>query len=72
MAQPPTPLLPTKKFRCFACGNIMEVPQGMPKPAVCSKCGAPAPMIHRIDKGPPGGRGAGRHGAGGGRWLQQA
>jgi hypothetical protein len=47
----------------------MEVPQGMPKPAVCSKCGAPAPMIHRIDKGPPGGVDAGRRGRGP-RWSQ--
>jgi predicted RNA-binding Zn-ribbon protein involved in translation (DUF1610 family) len=64
MAQPPAGI-PTKKFRCFACGNVIDVPQGAPKPSVCPRCGAPATMIHRIDKGPPGGMGAGR--AGGGR-----
>jgi len=70
MAQPPT-VMPTKKFRCFACGNVIEVSQGVPKPLGCPNCGAPAAMIHRIDKGPPGGGGAGRRGAGGGRWFQQ-
>jgi len=64
--------IPTKKFQCFACGNVIGVPQGVPKPPACPKCGAPAAMIHRIDKGPPGGRGAGRRGAGRGRWSQQA
>jgi len=41
-----------KKFQCAACGNIIEVPYGMPKPAVCPRCGAPSIMIHRLDKGP--------------------
>lgn len=67
MAQSTPPTLPTKKFQCFACGNIIEVPRGMPKPAACPRCGAPLMAIHRIDKGPPGGRGAGRRGAGDGR-----
>jgi len=66
MVQPPIPPpLPTKKFQCFACGNIIEVPRGIPKPAACPRCGAPLMAIHRVDKGPPGGRGAGRRGAGG-------
>jgi len=70
MAQPTPPMLPTKKFQCFACGNIIEVPQGMPKPAACPRCGAPITMIHRVDKGPPGGRGTRRRGTGGsGRGL---
>lgn len=75
MVQPPMKM-PTKKFQCSTCGNIMEVPQGVPKPPTCSKCGAPAAMIHRIDKGQPG-RGAGRRGAGGSRggrgppWARQ-
>jgi len=64
MAQPS---IPTKRFRCFVCGNIIEVPQGMPKPVACFKCGAPAQMIHRVDRGPLGGR----RGAGGPRWAQQ-
>ncbi len=47
----------TKKFQCFACGRIIEVPRGMPKPISCPYCKAPAQFIHRIDKGPPQGRG---------------
>ena len=66
MAQPPTGT-PTKRFQCFACGNVIEVPQGMPKPPACPKCGAPAQMIHRIDKGALGGR----RGAGGPPWAKQ-
>jgi ribosomal protein S27AE len=40
----------------------MEVPQGVPKPLNCPRCGAPAMMIHRLNKSPPGkccGRGGG-------------
>ena len=48
--------LPMKYFQCGKCGEIIEVPQGVPKPLNCPKCGAPATMIHRLDKGPPGGR----------------
>jgi rRNA maturation endonuclease Nob1 len=66
MAQPPSQPVPTKKFRCFACGNVIEVPRGMPKPAICPRCGAPAVAIHRIDRGPPGGRRGG-----GPPWTQQ-
>ncbi len=47
----------TKKFKCFSCGKIIEVPRGIPKPMRCPYCGAPAQFIHRLDKGPP--RGAG-------------
>jgi predicted RNA-binding Zn-ribbon protein involved in translation (DUF1610 family) len=66
MAQPPAGAQ-TKKFRCFACGNVIEVPRGMPKPQACPRCGAPAQMIHRLDKGAPGGR----RGAGGPPWSRQ-
>ncbi len=66
MAQPPAEI-PTKKFRCFACGNVIEVPQGIPKPQICPKCGASAQVIHRIDRGAPGGR----RSAGGPPWAQQ-
>lgn len=45
-----------KRFQCSSCRYVIEVPQGVPKPQVCPKCGAPSTMIHRIDKGPPGGR----------------
>jgi len=48
--------LPMKHFQCGNCGQIIEVPQGVPKPANCPRCGAPTMMIHRLDKGPPGGR----------------
>jgi predicted RNA-binding Zn-ribbon protein involved in translation (DUF1610 family) len=48
--------LPMKHFQCSNCGQVIEVPQGVPKPLNCPKCGAPATMIHRLDKGPPGGR----------------
>jgi len=68
MAQPPRKI-PTKKFQCFACGNIVEVPQGVPKPPACSECGAPTAMIHRIDKGPPGGRRGGGRGARNSPWA---
>lgn len=56
---------PTKRFQCFACGKIIEIPRGTPKPAKCPYCGASQQMIHRIDKGPPGGR-RGR----GPRWMR--
>jgi ribosomal protein S27AE len=48
--------LPIKRFQCGNCGQIIEVPQGIPKPLNCPRCGAPAMMIHRLNKGPPGGR----------------
>jgi len=48
--------LPMKRFQCANCGQIIEVPQGVPKPANCPGCGAPAMMIHRLDKGSLGGR----------------
>jgi DNA-directed RNA polymerase subunit RPC12/RpoP len=44
--------LPMKHFQCVNCGQIIEVPQGCPKPVNCPRCGAPAMMIHRLDKGP--------------------
>ena len=53
----------TKKFKCFACGKIIEVPRGVPKPLRCPYCGSPQQMIHRLDKGPPGGL-RGRRGRG--------
>lgn len=48
--------LPKKRFQCGGCKEIIEVPQGIPKPAKCPKCGAAAYMIHRVEPGPPGGR----------------
>ncbi|MEM3873516.1 MAG: hypothetical protein QXU45_00035 [Candidatus Bathyarchaeia archaeon] len=48
--------LPIKRFQCSNCGQIIEAPQGAPKPANCPRCGVPAMMIRRLDKGPPGGR----------------
>lgn len=51
-----------KKFQCFACRRVIEVPRGIPKPISCPYCGAPQQMIHRIDKGSPAERG--RRGAG--------
>ena len=48
--------LPVKLFQCSSCGYMIEVPQGIPKPQICPRCGAPSIMIHRINKGPPGGR----------------
>jgi DNA-directed RNA polymerase subunit RPC12/RpoP len=56
--------LPKKRFRCGNCGETIEVPQGVPKPAECPKCGAQGFMIHRLEPGPPGGR----RGRGGPRW----
>ena len=60
----PSPVSPMKRFLCFNCKKIIEVPYGVPKPAQCPYCGAPAYMIHRIDKGGRrpfgGGRGHGR------------
>jgi len=50
----------TKKFKCFACGKIIEVPRGIPKPMRCPYCGAPVQFIHRLDRGPPAGAGRGR------------
>lgn len=67
----PTPLM--KRFLCFNCRKIIEIPYGVPKPPQCPYCGAPAYMIHRIDKGPRGpmgrrmGGGFGRRGWGN-RW----
>jgi len=55
--------VPNKRFICTQCNRIIEVPYGTPKPAKCPYCGAPAYMIHRIDKGRGGfgrGRGQGR------------
>ncbi|RLG60565.1 hypothetical protein DRN86_02245 [Candidatus Geothermarchaeota archaeon] len=57
--------MPKKRFRCGACGHVIEVPYGIPKPVQCPKCGAPAMIIHRVDKGP--GRRRGRRGWRGGR-----
>jgi len=54
--------LPMKRFQCANCGQIIEVPQGVSKPANCPRCGAPAMMIHRLDKSPPRGRRGGRGG----------
>jgi len=39
-----------KHFQCGNCGQIIEVPQGVPKPANCPRCGAPAMMIHRLTR----------------------
>lgn len=53
-----------KRFICYSCNKIIEVPYGVPKPAQCPYCGAPHYMIHRLDKGwARGGRGRG-----GGGW----
>jgi DNA-directed RNA polymerase subunit RPC12/RpoP len=54
--------LPIKHFQCAKCGQIIEVPQGVPKPVKCPRCGASAMMIHRLDKGPS----KGMRGRGGG------
>ena len=59
--------LPMKHFQCVNCGQIIEVPQGYPKPVNCPRCGAPAVMIHRLDKGPSRGR---RGGGGGLPWQR--
>ncbi|MEM2997303.1 MAG: hypothetical protein QXK52_07320 [Candidatus Bathyarchaeia archaeon] len=59
--------IPSKRFQCGACGNILEIPQGEPKPPNCPRCGAPGTMIHRLDKGPPGG---GRGRGGGPPWQR--
>jgi ABC-type ATPase with predicted acetyltransferase domain len=42
----------TKHFRCYECGEIIEVPYGQPKPLQCPKCGSS--NIHRLEeeKGP--------------------
>ncbi|MCD6470784.1 hypothetical protein J7L29_08330 [Candidatus Bathyarchaeota archaeon] len=45
-----------KYFQCSVCGYMIAVPQGTPKPNACPRCGAPSAMIHRVNKGPPGGR----------------
>jgi len=58
--------LPKKRFQCGSCGEIIEVPQGTPKPFKCPKCGAQGFVIHRLEPGPPGGR----KGAGGPRWRR--
>jgi len=61
------PVSPTmKRFMCYNCRNIIEIPYGVPKPVRCPHCGAPHYMIHRID---PGGRGWGGRGFGRGRGL---
>jgi len=54
--------LPMKHFQCVNCGQIIEAPQGYPKPVNCPRCGAPAMMIHRLDKGPSRSRGRCRGG----------
>ncbi len=65
---PPGPV-PMKRFMCYNCNRIIEVPYGVPKPIQCPYCGAPHYMIHRVD---PGGRGWGR-GRGFGRgWRRYA
>ncbi len=59
---PPPPGIPApmKRFLCYSCNKIIEVPYGVPKPAQCPYCGAPHYMIHRLDKGwARGGRGRG-------------
>ncbi len=43
--------LPMKRFMCFSCRKIIEVPYGVPKPMQCPYCGAPHYMIHRVDAG---------------------
>ncbi|MDH5448361.1 MAG: hypothetical protein OEX01_05085 [Candidatus Bathyarchaeota archaeon] len=48
--------LPTKRFQCSNCGQIIEVPQGIPKPPNCANCGASVYVIHRLDPGSPRGR----------------
>lgn len=55
----PNAQIPMKRFMCYNCNRVIEVPYGVPKPVQCPHCGAPAYMIHRIDKG-PGRRGFGR------------
>ena len=42
---------PPRKFQCIACGHIFELPHGLPRPINCPKCGAPAHMLHRVDRG---------------------
>jgi len=65
---PPTSPAPMgmKRFLCYNCNKIIEVPYGVPKPLQCPYCGAPHYMIHRI--GPRGGGWGGRRGFGRGRW----
>lgn len=58
--------MPKKRFQCGSCGEIIEVPQGVPKPTKCPKCGAQGFMIHRLEPGPP----SGRRGRGGPRWQR--
>jgi len=61
---------PMKRFMCFNCKKVIEVPYGVPKPSQCPYCGAPAYMIHRINKGPPSFRGQGRFGFGRRGWRR--
>ena len=56
------PRVPHKKFLCGACGRVIEVPYGVPKPVTCPYCGAPGFMIHRL--------GAGGRGRGGPPWAK--
>ena len=53
-----------RRFKCYACGNVWEVPYGTGRPSTCPKCGSN--NIHRAeeDRGPPGGRGGYRSGRG--------
>jgi len=53
-----------KCFQCGNCGQIIEIPQVVPKPDF-PKGEATAYMIHGLDPGPSGGRrGRGRGGRG--------
>jgi len=57
----------SRRFRCLNCGYEFEIPFGQPRPISCPKCGAPANMIVRVDRG----RGW-RHGQGGGGGFRGA
>lgn len=56
--------LAMRKFRCYTCGHVWEVPYGTGRPSACPKCGSD--NIHRAedDRGPPAGRGRYRSGRG--------
>ena len=65
------PLRGSRKFRCLNCGYEFEVPFGQPKPMNCPRCGAPANMIVRIDRGRGKGWRRGQGGRGGFRGVSR-
>ncbi len=60
-----------RRFRCLNCGYEFEIPVGQPKPMSCPKCGAPANMIVRVNRGRGKGWGHGQGGRGGFRGVSR-